>query len=114
MTLDEDGNWTYAEWIDDCVQYRDRWLDLRNEWNKYVAAFNATIAPRAVGRPLAASEAQVATVLNSRKRGVSLRGIAEETNLGLPVRTIVDKRDRRDRTTIKHLARIDPDRNASW
>jgi hypothetical protein len=32
------------------------------------------------------------------------------------VRTIVDKRDGRDRTTIKHLVRIDPDRKleTSW
>jgi hypothetical protein len=117
MVQDENGKWSYAEWIDNCVEYRDCYIELRDEWNKHVAAFNATIAPRTVGRPLAASEAQVATVLKLRKRGVSLRGLAEETSLGLPtVRTIVDKRDGRDRTTIKHLARIDPDRKleASW
>ena len=56
-------------------------------------------------------------MLKLRKRGVSLRAIAEETSLGLPtVRTIVDKRDGCDRTTVKHLERIDPDRKleASW
>jgi hypothetical protein len=39
------------------------------------------------------------------------------TSFGLrTVRTIVDQGDGRDRTTIKHLERIDPDRKleASW
>jgi hypothetical protein len=43
--------------------------------------------------------------------GRSLRGIAEETNLGLQtVHTIVDQGAGRDRTTVKHLQRIDPAR----
>jgi hypothetical protein len=38
---------------------------------------------------------------------VSLRGITDETSLGLnTVRTIVDQRDGRDRTSLKHLERI--------
>ncbi len=45
-----------------------------------------------VGRPLAASEAQQATVRKLRKAGKSLRWIAEETALGLnTVRTILVK-----------------------
>jgi hypothetical protein len=40
-----------------------------------------------------------------------LRGIAEDTSLGLrTVRTVVNQRDGTDRTTIKRLERIDPDR----
>jgi hypothetical protein len=73
--------------------------------------------PRNVGRPLAASEAQRAAVLKLRKAGKSLRVIAEETSLGLrTVCTIVDQGNGTDRTTVKHLARIDPDRKleASW
>jgi hypothetical protein len=46
-----------------------------------------------VGRPLAASEAQIVQVLKLRDAGASLRGIAEEMSLGLnTVRTIVDKK----------------------
>jgi hypothetical protein len=44
---------------------------------------------------------------------MSLREIAEETNLGLQtVRTILDQHQRKDRTTTKYLERINPDRAA--
>jgi hypothetical protein len=52
-----------------------------------------------------------------RKSGMSLRGIADETSLPLhTIRTIVGKVNGTDRTTIKHLERIDPDRarQVSW
>ncbi len=63
--------------------------------------------PRSVGRPLAASDAQRQTVLKLRKVGKSLRAITDETNLGLnTVRTIVDQRSQRDRTSVKYLKRI--------
>jgi hypothetical protein len=82
-------------------------------WNAFVPRYNAVVQPRNVGRPLAASDAQVVQVRALRKRGMSLRNIAEETNLGLPtVRTIVGRVDGTDRTTLKHLKRIDPDRAA--
>jgi hypothetical protein len=43
--------------------------------------------------------------------GRSLRGIGDETSLGLQtVRTILDRDSGRDRTTVKHLQRIDPGR----
>jgi hypothetical protein len=80
-----------------------------------VPNYNAiiTASPRNVGRPLAASDAQRAQVLKLRKQGMSLRGICDETNLGLQtVRTIVDQGERRDRTTRKHLERIAIDRTA--
>ena len=38
-------------------------------WNRFVPDYNAIVAPRNVGRPLAASEAQVATVLKLHKAG---------------------------------------------
>jgi lambda repressor-like predicted transcriptional regulator len=50
------------------------------------------------------------SVLNLRKRGLSLRAIAEETGLGLQAgRTIVDQEDERDRTTAKYLRRVGRD-----
>jgi hypothetical protein len=115
MVLNDDGKWTSAEWIKDCEAYHDRYVEL--QWNKFVPDYNATVLRRNVGCPLAASEAQVAQVRKLHKQGVSLRGIVDETSLGLrTVRTIVDQGDGRDRTTIKHLERIDPERKleASW
>ena len=101
---------------------------------------------RNVGRPLAASEARV---LRLRRGGLdvealideatwlpgsepaklshkydyppmSLREIAEETGLGVnTVRTIIAQANRKDRTTKKHLARLQPvvddrQRRARW
>jgi len=69
------------------------------------------ILRRNVGRPLAASDAQCVQVLRLNKCGKSLRAIAEETNLGLnTVRTIIGRKNGTDRTSVKHMAKIDPDR----
>lgn len=79
--------------------------------------FNSVVTPRNVGRPLAASEAQVDTVRKLRKAGRSLRGIVDDTSLGLnTVRTIVGRMDGTDRTSVKHYQRIAPDRArmAAW
>jgi DNA repair exonuclease SbcCD ATPase subunit len=111
MVLGDDGLWTVAPYFSEAEQYHDRYVALVREWNKNVAVFNATVVKRNVGRPLAASEAQIKNVRQLHRRGVSLRGIAEETSLGLrTVRTILDQQDGTDRTSIKHLQRIDPDR----
>jgi hypothetical protein len=48
-----------------------------------VSDFNSVVAPRNVGRPLEASEAQRAQVLKLRKGSMLLRAIAEEVSLGL-------------------------------
>jgi hypothetical protein len=60
-----------------------------------VPRWNAVVAPRkkrAVGRPLAASDAQCRKV---------------EMNLGMQtVRTIIGRKDYSDRTTLKHLDKI--------
>ena len=53
-------------------------------------------------------------MLKLHKAGGSLRGIAEDTSLGFAtVRTIVSQKNGTDRTTVKHLERIDPDRAAA-
>jgi hypothetical protein len=53
-------------------------------------------APHAGGRPLKASESQIAQALELRARGGSLRAIVEATSLGRQtVRTILGKLDRR-------------------
>jgi hypothetical protein len=116
MVLTDNG-WSYAEWVDQCVAMHDKYRALLGEWNRNVALFNNTVARRNVGRPLAASEAQVAQVRKLHKAGTSLRAIVAATSLGLrTVRTIVDEGYGRDRTTVKHLERIDPERKleASW
>jgi hypothetical protein len=56
-------------------------------------------------------------VLKLHKAGGSLRGIAEETGLGVnTIRTVVAKATGTDRTTMKHRGRIEPDRKriAEW
>src|SRR5262249_39586586 len=80
-------------------------------WNRNVADFNATMVRRRnVGRPLAATDAQQQSVIRLRTAGKSLRAIAEQTRLGLTtVRTILDQRERRDRSSMKHLERIRQD-----
>ncbi len=73
---------------------------LVREWNKFTAEYNAVVAPREVGRPLEASEAQVKEALKLRKTGISQRSIAAQTGLGpQTVRTILGKDRGTDRTS---------------
>src|SRR5262249_38691905 len=103
------GKWTFDPWIDAGVEARIAYNELVKKWNRNVALFNNTIAPRNVGRPLLASEAQVATVRKLHRSGKSLRAIQDETNLCFQtVRTILGKDAGTDRTTVRHLQRIDP------
>jgi len=109
MTQDDKGVWTLANWTDAIEQAHKRYDDLLKQWNKFVPEYNAvvTVRRRNVGRPPSATNAQRETVLKLRKRGLSLRAIAEETGLGLQaVRTVVDQPEQRDRTSIKHLERV--------
>jgi Homeodomain-like domain len=113
MVQNDDGKWTYNEWVNICVAARDKYLDLRKEWNRFVPQYNAVVAPRLrnFGRPLGVDEDQRKRVLKLRDAGKSLRTIAEELEVGVrTVRTVIDQRDGVDRTTLKHLERIDPDR----
>jgi hypothetical protein len=109
MHLNADGVWEWRASFAEGHEWFGKYAALAKQWNQIVPEYNAVVAPRRrnVGRPLAASDAQRQTVLKLRKAGQSLRAIAEETSLGLnTVRTIVDQRDQRDRTTIKHMERI--------
>jgi len=111
MTQGEDGKWTFDPWINAGIEARIIYNDLVKKWNRNVTAFNNTVIRRNVGRPLGASEAQASEVRKRHKRGDSLRAIADETSLGLQtVRTIIDQGNGRDRTTVRHLRRIDPGR----
>jgi hypothetical protein len=114
MVLGDDGVW---QWQEGLIQERNKWFDkfqeVRALWNKNVAAFNAKVAPRNMGRPLACSEAQSARIIAYHKGGKSLRWIAEEMELGLQtVRSVIDKRNGVDRATLKRLERIAPDKLA--
>jgi hypothetical protein len=109
MTETDGGGWTWEPF------WQEHWATINDynaivrDWNKYLHLINGRTQP--VGRPLAASEAQVARVLKLHKAGKSLRGIVDETSLGLnTVRTIVGKANGTDRTTKHHRARIEIDR----
>ena len=60
MTQNENGKWTWEPFWDERNELIDDYNDLVRSWNKYLPLINGRTQP--VGRPLAASEAQVATV----------------------------------------------------
>jgi len=111
MVQGENGQWTYAPWVDECIAARDAFIDLVKKWNREVASFNRIVVRRNVGRPIAASEAQQAQIIQHHKAGKSERWIAEEMTLSRrTVTTAINKKRGTDRTTRKHLERIDPGR----
>jgi hypothetical protein len=77
MEMTEDGTWKWKRFWNEHKVLIDNYNALVRDWNKYLPLINGRTQP--VGRPLAASEAQVAEVLKLRKRGRSLRGIADDT-----------------------------------
>ncbi len=94
MEQNDDGTWIYkpSAAVDDFNALFEKHEKMVRQWNKFVGDYNSTVAPRGLGRPLEASDAQVQNVLRLRKAKNSLRAIAEQTGLGLrTVRTIVDK-----------------------
>ena len=94
MELKDDGMWHFQpdEVADAYGILFKRHEKLVRQWNKFVGDYNSTVAPRALGRPLQASEAQIKEASKLRKAGKSLRAIAAATGLGLrTVRTIVEK-----------------------
>jgi hypothetical protein len=110
MVQDAEGVWKWRSSFVEGQEWFEKYRELLKEWNRFVPDYNAAVRHRNVGRPLAASDAQVEQVLKLHKQGSSLRDIAEETSLGLrTVRTIIDRPDWRDRTSRKHLDRIKPD-----
>jgi hypothetical protein len=115
MEQDESGSWRWASWLEEQDKGWEAYNALLRDWNRFVPEYNAAVVAkmRPVGRPIGASEAQQEQVRKLRKAGHSLRAIAEETSLGLQtVVTVVGKGERTDRTAIKYLKRIDPDRAA--
>lgn len=111
MIQNDEGYWTFDNWVTEMIEWRQKYWDLLDKWNKFVVIYNARVAPRNIGRPIAASESQRETVVKLSGKGYSLRGIADETGLTLAtVRTIISQRSGTDRTTLKHLERIDPER----
>jgi hypothetical protein len=113
MVQNDKGEWCLADWMKSSDEWYEKFVGVRNQWNKFVPEYNAVVAPkrRNFGRPLAASPSQRDDVLKRHKAGHSLRSIAEDTNLGLrTVRTIVDKADGVDRATLARLQRIAPDK----
>ena len=94
MELDESGMYDFGRdlLVDQHSKLIEKHNKLLREWNKFVGEYNNTVAPRDLGRPLQASDAQIKEVRKLRKRGASLRAIADQTSLGLStVRTIVGK-----------------------
>lgn len=113
MVQNDKGEWSFGEWVRQRDELTDKYFAQIADWNKFVGQYNAVVAPkwRNIGRPLAASDAQKARVLGLRKEGESLQSIADETNLSLrTVRTIVDKADGVDRTTLARLEKIAPEK----
>jgi len=101
MELDESGMYDFGRdlLVDQHSKLIEKHNKLLREWNKFVGEYNSTVAPRDLGRPLQASEAQIKEVRKQRKRGASLRAIAAQTGLGLStVRTIIGKDAGTDRT----------------
>ena len=112
LEIDDAGLWSFngaslSERHDALVA---KHVDLLMQWNRACADFNAAYAiKRPPGRPLAASDAQVAEVLALRTRGISLRAIADATSLSQrTIRTIVGRITGTDRTSIRRLERVDP------
>jgi hypothetical protein len=111
MVQDENGVWQWNEWVATWKKQAKAYDELVTKWNRFVGEYNALVLKRNMGRPLLASEAQVQQVRKLRKAGKSLHAIEEETNLGFQtVRTILSKDTRTDRTTKRHLERINPGR----
>jgi transposase len=102
MVLGDDGSYRWPTVQSQFNELADKHNTLVAQWNRMVLKYNAVVAPKGVGRPLAASEAQQREVRALHKVGKSLRVIAGMTGLGLgTVRTIVGKAEGTDRTTTR-------------
>ena len=104
MVLGDNGKWNWSSELtrywDEDMSAVERYEALRTKWNRLVPKYNAVIEPKPIGRPLAASAAQIADVEKRRGKGASLRAIAAATSLSLgTVHTIVRR---------KNAPRVDP------
>src|SRR6266446_901298 len=80
MVLGDDGKWSWNGFVTAYENMFEEWVALKAKWNKFVPKYNAVIAPRGIGRPLAASGAQQRQVMALHKNGKSLRSIVKPTN----------------------------------
>ena len=71
MVLNDDGEWSFDDWVDRADEDWKRYRALLRKWNQFVPDYNALVRPRNVGRPLEASDAQRAQVLKLHKGGMS-------------------------------------------
>ena len=105
MVLNENGQWTWEPFWKENWELVDKYNELVKRWNRNVAAFAGL---QDVGRPLAASDAQVAAVTKLHKQGKSLRAIVDETSLSFrTVRTIVERNQGTDRATKARRQKIE-------
>jgi hypothetical protein len=95
LELGDDGRYQLSDSLSaKCDLLLDKYNELVKKWNKWCSK----IAPGEIGRPLAASEAQIAQVLKLHKDAVPVRLIVDETGLGRQtVRTIIGREHRTDR-----------------
>jgi len=104
MEQNDDGAWIFdrrqSKIWDDYSKLLEKHTKLVRNWNKFIGDYNAMVAPRGLGRPLQASDAQVKEVRKLRKAKASLRTIAQQTGLGVrTVRTVVGKDASTDRAS---------------
>jgi hypothetical protein len=101
--------------MQDRDELHEKYESLSKRSDRFVGEYNAIIAPKNIGRPVAASAAQIANVHKLRKGGMSLHNITDEVNLGLQtIRTITEKAAGSDRASMKRLERIDPAKVKAW
>jgi hypothetical protein len=106
MTQNDAGLWTtepaMTVLLDRYNALAEQHRKLVRAWNKFVPEYNARVAPREMGRPPAASDAQRADVRKRRKGGQSLRAIATATGLST-VRTIIAGRARKRTNELRRM-----------
>jgi hypothetical protein len=111
MQQNEHGVWIF-DWDqstlwDEHLALLKQHQDLVGQWNKMIRRYNAAIAPRPVGRPLAASTTQQANVLKRHKAKQSLRQIADAESLSLrTVRSIIKQKKRTNEKRRKEFDRL--------
>ena len=109
-TDNEGGKYVTWQWEEDHTIAEN--IRLREKYNKLVTDYNRRFVPGDVGRPLGATEAQIAQVLKLHKEGVPYRLIVDEVKpISLQtVRTIIGREKRADRTTKKRASKYMPDK----
>ena len=66
MEMNTNGKWIFdssqSELWNEHLEWLEKYIKLRADWNKFVGRYNAVVRePRAKGRPLHASQAQIET-----------------------------------------------------